>query len=146
MHRHNEYPCSICDYKTHNKAVLTEHVRTHSGDKPLVCPYCAKGFRQKRTLQNHERLHTGEKPYKCKYCDSKFVQRTSLNVHIQSHHKDKPSPTQMSNELVNKILEINNQKEVENQDLLEDVNSCNITENQDIKDCRLRLKDGDIVG
>ena len=146
MQKHKEHPCSICDYKTYNKAVLTEHERTHSGDKPLVCPYCARGFRQKRTLQNHERLHTGEKPYKCKYCDIKFVQRTSLNVHIQSNHKDKPSPIQLSNELVNTILEIDSKKQLQRQAQDKMTESSIIKGIQDIKECKLRLQDGDIIG
>ena len=67
---------------------MHEHERTHTGEKPLVCTWCARAFSHKRTLQNHERLHTGEKPFQCKLCDSKFAQQTSLNSHTKSHHKD----------------------------------------------------------
>ena len=79
--------CSTCDFQTNSSAVLKEHKRKHTGEKPLVCKWCDIGFRQKKTLQNHERLHTGEKPFQCKECDKKFAQRTSLNVHTQNHHK-----------------------------------------------------------
>jgi len=83
-----KFLCKFCDFKTHAKNVITEHERTHTGEKPEICAWCGKGFNAKKTLKNHERLHTGEKPYKCLYCDNGFAQRTSLNVHMQSHHKD----------------------------------------------------------
>jgi len=83
-----KFLCKFCDFKTHAKNVITEHERTHTGEKPEICAWCGKGFNAKKTLKNHERLHTGEKPYKCQYCDNSFAQRTSLNVHMQSHHKD----------------------------------------------------------
>ena len=68
--------------------MIREHERTHTGEKPLVCTWCGKGFSQKRSLQQHERLHTGEKPFQCKFCDSKFAQLSSLKSHTKSHHKD----------------------------------------------------------
>lgn len=83
-----KFLCKFCDFKTHAKNVITEHERTHTGEKPEICAWCGKGFNAKKTLKNHERLHTGEKPYKCQHCDNCFAQRTSLNVHMQSHHKD----------------------------------------------------------
>ncbi|XP_023342321.1 zinc finger protein 184 [Eurytemora carolleeae] len=81
------YQCKFCDFKTHARNVITEHERTHTGEKPEICQWCGKGFNAKKTLRNHERLHTGEKPYKCNHCSSSFAQRTSLNVHFNSHHK-----------------------------------------------------------
>jgi len=90
-----KFLCKFCDFKTHAKNVITEHERTHTGEKPEICAWCGKGFSQKKTLKNHERLHTGEKPYKCKFCENRFAQRTSLNVHLQSHHKDRVPPKQI---------------------------------------------------
>jgi len=96
-----KFLCKFCDFKTHAKNVITEHERTHTGEKPEICAWCGKGFNAKKTLKNHERLHTGEKPYKCQHCDNCFAQRTSLNVHMQSHHKDilatQPSPLKTKN-------------------------------------------------
>lgn len=89
-----KYVCKFCDFKTHARNVITEHERTHTGEKPEICQWCGKGFNAKKTLKNHERLHTGEKPYQCKHCTSCFAQRTSLNVHMNSHHKSEIPPLQ----------------------------------------------------
>lgn len=31
------------------------------GERPFVCPHCAKGFGEKKSLENHIRIHTGTK-------------------------------------------------------------------------------------
>ena len=30
------------------------------GERPFVCPHCAKGFGEKKSLENHVRIHTGK--------------------------------------------------------------------------------------
>lgn len=38
-------------------ARLTEHARTHSGEKPYPCNHCSAAFRSRSNLDKHLRLH-----------------------------------------------------------------------------------------
>ena len=39
---------------------MTVHERTHSGEKPYSCRYCAYRAAQKSTVTVHERTHSGD--------------------------------------------------------------------------------------
>lgn len=60
--------------------------------KNKFCDICFRGFSTNRILTNHRRTHTGERPYQCEFCTSTFAQRTALMTHRRTQHKmfDKP--------------------------------------------------------
>ncbi|GAA6039158.1 hypothetical protein JCM8097_000440 [Rhodosporidiobolus ruineniae] len=50
-----------CDKVFARPSALTSHLRTHSGDRPFVCPSCARPFSVIYNLQRHMKTHPGYK-------------------------------------------------------------------------------------
>lgn len=66
-------------------ATLSANLQAHPiGDYP--CAYCGKGFFYPSSLEKHIRTHTGEKPFKCSYCAYCASQKSHLKTHIQRKH------------------------------------------------------------
>ena len=47
------YECTICGKACSRSDHLTEHMRTHSGDRPYTCTTCGKAFTRSRGLARH---------------------------------------------------------------------------------------------
>lgn len=50
------------------------------------CVVCCKNFRQLEDLRRHTRTHTGEKPYVCPFCDHRSTQLGHLKDHAKRRH------------------------------------------------------------
>ncbi|XP_070710326.1 zinc finger protein 11-like [Pempheris klunzingeri] len=84
------FACSLCEKRFSAQALLTVHLRRHSGERPFACSYCDKRFLTNAVLKSHVRIHTGERPYACTFCDKKFTQLYPRTVHLRMHKKEKP--------------------------------------------------------
>ncbi|KAI1699381.1 zinc-finger double domain-containing protein [Ditylenchus destructor] len=84
------HKCDHCSYSSFNRNHVTQHERTHTGEKPIKCDLCAYSTTQNSFLRAHLRSHTGEKPFKCSLCPYAAGYSSNLKVHIRSHTGEKP--------------------------------------------------------
>jgi len=88
------YPCSLCGDTFRFSGVRNLHMKTHTGEKEYACQYCGKEFARRYVMILHERTHTGEKPFSCDFCGKRFTRHSTKINHEKSHKtkKDIPDP------------------------------------------------------
>ncbi|KAK9693553.1 Zinc finger, C2H2 type [Popillia japonica] len=84
------YSCNICGKSYKYSKLLTIHMRSHSGERPLSCEMCGKTFSLPSSLHKHRLIHSSEKIHKCALCGKTFNQSSNLAVHIRTHTGEKP--------------------------------------------------------
>ena len=72
-----------------DNATKTEIVPIRLGAGIFKCPICFKIMRTNQHMEEHIRTHTGEKPLKCQHCDFNTAQKSSLYRHVQKNHPEK---------------------------------------------------------
>ncbi|KAG2512313.1 hypothetical protein BBO99_00006636 [Phytophthora kernoviae] len=87
MYRCNE---TECDREFNRKYTLAEHIKTHTGERPHVCPVrtCGKRFSTSGNLSRHKRLHGYIEPLKCPVqdCICTFPSNNKLEKHMKFHY------------------------------------------------------------
>ena len=79
---------SGCDKRFQTNGHLMEHIRTHTGDRPYVCPICDKRFMRANTLNVHFRKHSSNKPFICNVegCTKRYTEKGNLSKHMKVAH------------------------------------------------------------
>ncbi|EGZ17133.1 hypothetical protein PHYSODRAFT_498679 [Phytophthora sojae] len=83
-------PDPSCRRQFSRKYSLSEHMKTHTGERPHVCPVrsCAKRFTTSGNLARHKRLHGYIEPLKCPVegCICSFPSDLKLQKHMKFHY------------------------------------------------------------
>jgi len=81
------YECSTCKRMFRSRRNLYTHMRTHTNERPFVCPIvsCGKAFTTSSNLKRHMRIHTNSRPYKCSVCDKRFSRLDTMKQHELLH-------------------------------------------------------------
>ncbi|NXU96146.1 ZN335 protein, partial [Cettia cetti] len=90
----NSFPCPVCNRVYPMQKRLTQHMKTHSTEKPHMCDKCGKSFKKRYTFKMHLLTHiqaiANRSRFKCEFCDYVCEDKKVLLNHQLSHMNDKP--------------------------------------------------------
>jgi zinc finger protein PLAG1 len=77
--------CPVCSKVFGSPGKLSQHMYSHTGERPFVCSECSKAFSSKFKLVRHALIHSSdsERRYRCNACDRSFHRKD----HLQNHAK-----------------------------------------------------------
>ncbi|XP_059622246.1 zinc finger protein 91-like [Phlebotomus argentipes] len=82
--------CEVCG-KICSTARYKKHTMTHSGERPIKCNICGKGFiyscGYQKHLLSHQGIKTGVKRAMCEICGKKLTGEKVLEAHIRKIHE-----------------------------------------------------------
>lgn len=78
--------CEECDYSSHNKHYLKQHVDlVHCANRPYKCPFCNYAGKRSHSLREHLLVHSNERPFVCIHCHATFRKKGHLTNHSKLH-------------------------------------------------------------
>ncbi|XP_074867943.1 zinc finger protein 335 isoform X2 [Carettochelys insculpta] len=89
----SSFPCPVCSRVYPMQKRLTQHMKTHSTEKPHMCDKCGKSFKKRYTFKMHLLTHIqaiANRRFKCEFCDYVCEDKKVLLNHQLSHMNDKP--------------------------------------------------------
>ncbi|XP_045151509.1 zinc finger protein 335 isoform X1 [Echinops telfairi] len=89
----SSFPCPVCGRVYPVQKRLTQHMKTHSTEKPHMCDKCGKSFKKRYTFKMHLLTHiqaVDNLRFKCEFCEFLCDDKKALLNHQLSHVSDKP--------------------------------------------------------
>ncbi|XP_031228589.1 zinc finger protein 335 isoform X4 [Mastomys coucha] len=89
----SSFPCPVCGRVYPMQKRLTQHMKTHSTEKPHMCDKCGKSFKKRYTFKMHLLTHiqaVANRRFKCEFCEFLCEDKKALLNHQLSHVSDKP--------------------------------------------------------
>ncbi|XP_066480858.1 zinc finger protein 335 [Tiliqua scincoides] len=91
--KRSAFPCPVCGRVYPMQKRLTQHMKTHSAEKPHMCDKCGKSFKKRYTFKMHLLTHiqaVANRRFKCEFCDHVCEDKKLLLNHQLLHLNDKP--------------------------------------------------------
>ncbi|XP_033009818.1 zinc finger protein 335 [Lacerta agilis] len=91
--KRTSFPCPVCSRVYPMQKRLTQHMKTHSTEKPHMCDKCGKSFKKRYTFKMHLLTHiqpVANRRFKCEFCDHVCEDKKLLLKHQLMHIHDKP--------------------------------------------------------
>lgn len=74
-----DFYCDLCDFTTHKKPLLLNHMSRYHLERRFTCECCAFSFKYRAELFQHQKsLHSNECKEECPFCGKMFKNKIKL--------------------------------------------------------------------